>query len=113
MKEADLVIWACGYQTNQIPIKDVDGTQLVLSQRRMHTQYDVDSKCRICLSDGSILTKVFGSGIAYPTTTNDGMIYPDPKQPYPKADSFSLYCNWVANRMLLNILPKTNLNNKL
>ena len=41
------------------------------------------------------------------------MIYPDPKQPYPKADSFSLYCNWIANRMLLNILPKTNLNNKL
>jgi hypothetical protein len=56
---------------------------------------------------------VFGTGLAYPTTTNDGMICPDRGKPYPKADSFSLYSNWVANRVLLNILPKTNLNNKL
>ena len=25
LQDADLVIWACGYQTNQIPIKDADG----------------------------------------------------------------------------------------
>lgn len=63
------------------------------------------------MSDGSILTKTFGSGIAYPTFTNDGMIVPD--RGHPRADSFSLYCNWVANRVLLNILPKTQLDSKL
>ena len=30
-------------------------------------------------------------------------------RPDPRADSFSLYCNWVANRMLLNILPKSQI----
>jgi hypothetical protein len=31
----------------------------------------------------------------------------------PRADSFSLYCNWVANSILVNLLPKTLLDNKL
>jgi len=30
-----------------------------------------------------------------------------------RADSFSLYCNWVANRILLNLLPKAILDVKL
>jgi hypothetical protein len=50
--------------------------------------------------DGTILTKAFGSGIAYPTRTNDGMVVKDDKHPYPRADSYSLYCNWVAGRVL-------------
>jgi hypothetical protein len=52
-------------------------------------------------------------GIAYPTLTNDGMMRPDGGKVNPRADSFSLYCNWVANRVLMNILPKTLLDNKL
>jgi len=72
VKDADLVFWACGYQTNKIPIKDSDGKELHLQQNIPHTQYDVDGKCRICVGDGSLLTKTFGSGIAYPTRTNDG-----------------------------------------
>jgi hypothetical protein len=66
---------------------------------------------RLCSSDGGLLTKCFGSGIAYPTRTNDGMIRAEGVN--PRADSFSLYCNWVANRILLNLLPKTLLDNKL
>ena len=30
VKDADLVFWACGYQTNEIPIKDSDGKKLTL-----------------------------------------------------------------------------------
>jgi hypothetical protein len=41
------------------------------------------------------------------------MMIPDKGRPNPKADSFSLYCNWVANRILMNLLPKTLLDNKL
>ena len=68
---------------------------------------------RLCGSDGSILTKSFGTGIAYPTVTNDGMMRADRDKVNHRADSFSLYCNWVANRILLNLLPKTQLDNKL
>jgi hypothetical protein len=57
--------------------------------------------------------KTFGSGIAYPTRTNDGMSCSDHGKPDPRADSFSLYSNWVGNRVLMNLLPKSQLANKL
>ena len=84
-----------------------------LSQKVAYSQYDIDGKLRLCSSDGGILTKAFGSGIAYPTRTNDGMMRPEGGKVNPRADSFSLYCNWVANRILMNIIPKTLLDNKL
>ena len=31
VEKADLVIWACGYQTSQIPIKEPDNTSARLS----------------------------------------------------------------------------------
>ena len=31
VKDADLVIWACGYQTNKIPVKDHEGKEITLS----------------------------------------------------------------------------------
>jgi len=61
---------------------------------------------RIYSNDTTILAKVFGSGIAYPTLTNDGMQRSDHGKKGHRADSFSLYCNWVANRLLKNLLPK-------
>ena len=77
------------------------------------TQYDVDNKCRIITSDNGILTKTFGTGLAYPLRTNDGMVIPDSKKVNPRADSYSLYLNFVADRILQNILPKSKLDNKL
>ena len=77
------------------------------------TQYDVDQKCRLITNDNSILTKVFGSGIAYPLRTNDGMIVGEAGKSNPRADGFSLYSNFVANTMLSNLLPKSRLDNKL
>ena len=71
--QADLVVWACGYQTKKIPFKDHEGKEIPVSQLVPFTQYDVDAKCRIQTSDGSVFTKTFGTGIAYPTRTNDGM----------------------------------------
>ena len=32
MQKADIVVWACGYQTNKIPIKDQEGREIYLSQ---------------------------------------------------------------------------------
>ena len=67
-------------------------------------------------ADNGLLTKTFGSGIAYPLRTNDGMIVPDATtaaKGNPRADSFSLYLNFVADTILKSILPKSKLDNKL
>ena len=81
INEADLIIWACGYQTNSLPIyemnqpsntKNVPSKPLVLSQMKPGTQFDVDNKCRVLLKNNVALNKVFGCGIGYPVRTNDG-----------------------------------------
>jgi hypothetical protein len=57
--------------------------------------------------------KAFGSGLAFPMRSNDGMIIPDSGKVNPRADSFSLYLNFVANQMLSNLLPKSKIDSKL
>lgn len=37
VKDADLVFWACGYQTNKIPIRDAEGKEITLSQKVAYT----------------------------------------------------------------------------
>ena len=56
--------------------------------------------------------KTFGSGLAYPVRTNDGMVIPEAGKVNPRADSFSLYMNYVANTVLGNLLPKSRLTMK-
>ena len=107
-----MVVWACGYQTNKIPIKDIDNKFVQMQQKVPFTQYDVDSRCRIITSDNGLLMKTFGSGLAYPVRTNDGMMIPEAGKVNPRADSFSLYMNYVANTVLSNLLPKGRLMNK-
>ena len=63
--------------------------------------------------DSQLLTKTFGSGLAFPMRTNDGQIIPDTGKANPRADSFALYLNFVANQQLQNLLPKTKLDSKL
>jgi hypothetical protein len=41
------------------------------------------------------------------------MIIPDASKANPRADSYSLYLNFVADRILQNLLPKSKLDNKL
>lgn len=111
-----MIIWACGYQTAKVPIKDFEGKEIALSQRVPYTQYDADNKCRLLTADNAILTKTFGTGIAYPLRTNDGMVIPDSttaNKGNPRADSYSLYLNFVADTILKQILPKSKLDNKL
>jgi len=112
IEKADLVIWACGYQTKYMPIKDPDNQIIDHSQKVPFTQYDVDQRCRVITSDNSLLAKVYGSGLAFPLRTNDGMVMPEAGKPNPRADSFSLYSNYVANTLLQNLLPKSKLDVK-
>ena len=109
METADLVVWACGYQTNRIPVKDVDNKVITMSAKVPFTQFDVDQRCRIITSDNGLLMKTFGTGLAYPVRTNDGMVMPEAGKVNPRADSFSLYMNYVANTLLSNLLPKSRL----
>lgn len=76
------------------------------------TQFDIDSKFRVKMNDGGALRKVFGSGLAFPTRTTDGRIIPEVGKPNPRADSFSLYLNYVGTKILENILPKSKLLSK-
>jgi hypothetical protein len=65
-------------------------------------------------ADDYVLTKTFGTGIAYPIRTNDGMKkLNNSKRINPRADSFSLYCGWVGDKVLSNLLPKSVLNNNI
>lgn len=61
------------------------------------------------LSDGYVLSRCFGAGIAYPVRTKDGMIASDPKISNPRADGFSLYMGHVGDMILRGLLPKVRL----
>lgn len=41
------------------------------------------------------------------------MIIQDASKTNPRADSFTLYLNFVADKILTNVLPKAKLDNKL
>ena len=107
MEKADVVIWACGYQTNKIPIKDQEGREIVLSQQSSLMQYDIDSNSKLLTANGGLLTKVFGAGFAYPPVTKDGISKMNNKS--LRANSFTLYRGGIASRIFRNILPKSNL----
>jgi hypothetical protein len=77
------------------------------------TQFDIDNRFRVRMYDGGALCKVFGSGLAFPTRTNDGRIFPEAGKPNPRADSFSLYLNYVGTKVLDSLLPKSKLNSKV
>jgi hypothetical protein len=63
--------------------------------------------------NGGAMCKVFGSGLAYPTKTNDGRIVPEAGRQNPRADSFSLYLNYVGTKVLDSLLPKSKLSSKV
>ena len=108
---ADLVIWSCGYQSNAVPITDALGSQVQHMQKVPNTQYDVNKHMQIFTQNGAFLTKTFGIGLGFPTRTKDGMSRPEKGKQNPRADSFSLYYNWVGWRMVKNLLPKEKLKN--
>ena len=72
IQKADLVIWACGYQTNKIFTRDQRGEKIQLSSQMMAgrkhlCQYDADDNCRLYMADGEkVLQNTYGAGIAYP-----------------------------------------------
>lgn len=72
------------------------------------TQYDVDSKNRVMLAEGNhVLTRVFACGVGYPVRTKEDHSKGNSNPTnWPRADSFSLYMNLVADNILKNMLPK-------
>lgn len=111
--EADYVILACGYQTAKVPIRGHDGKDVALEAKVPGTQFDVDNKFRLKMADGGSVCKVFGSGLAFPTRTSDGKTVPETGKVNPRADSFSLYLNYVGTKVLDSLLPKTKLLTKV
>jgi hypothetical protein len=113
ISSADYVILATGYQTSKVIVKTSEGKEIILHAKVPGTQYDIDNNFRLKMKDGGSLCKVFGAGLAYPTRTNDGRIVPEVGKPNPRADSFSLYLNYVGNKILGNILPKSKITSKV
>lgn len=107
LKNADVIIWACGYQTNSLPIKDQEGREIQLSKTNDFIQYDIDSNSKLLTLNGGLLNKVYGAGFAYPPITRDG-IKQNMSQKV-RANSFTLYRGGIAGRILRNILPKSAL----
>lgn len=94
-------------------MKNTEGKEIKLDAKVPGTQNDIDNKFRIKTYDGGAMCKVLGSGLAYPTRTNDGKLIPEPGKPNPRADSFSLYLNYVGTKVLGSLLPKSKLNSKV
>lgn len=61
------------------------------------------------LEQNQVLTKVFACGVGYPVRTKDGTGVQLEPFKNPRADSFSLYMNFVGDVLLKNLLPKTKL----
>jgi len=70
------------------------------------SQNNADALFRIQANDGSSFNKIFGSGIAYPPRTRDGMTNPDPLKPLTRAESYQVYQNLSADTLLKQIIPK-------
>jgi len=72
IEKADLVIWACGYQTNEIPLYDQKGEKIKLSTQEIVNgkstcQYDANFKCKPIVEDAKgVVANTLVSGIAYP-----------------------------------------------
>ncbi len=61
------------------------------------------------LEHNQVLTKVFACGVGYPVRTKDGAGAKTDPFKNPRADSFSLYMNFVGDLLLKNLLPKNKL----
>ena len=123
VNEADIVIWATGYQTAKMPIFNQKNQKIKLSSQNMFenttlTQYDVDDLCRIYHADGQrTFSRMYGVGVGYPQRRSDGMSLTQKESEdyqvwfykYPKVDSFDLYRNWVGSTVLNRVYPKKKL----
>lgn len=74
-------------------------------------QFDIDSNSKLLTQNGGILNKVFGAGFGYPPVTKDGIQKQNNQN--LRANSFTLYRGGIANRIYRNILPKSNLEQKI
>ena len=89
----------------------------VMVDRVTMSAYDVDADCRLYTADGkTVLSKVFGAGMAYPQRRSDGMQLPVKDlrfditfYKYPRVDSFDLYRNYAAVLILKKVCPATRL----
>ena len=69
VERADVVIWACGYETNKVPLYAMDGQLIKRMQRVPRTQCNISTQLQLVTSNSTVLNKVYGMGIGYPTHT--------------------------------------------
>jgi lysine/ornithine N-monooxygenase len=93
INEADIVIWACGYNTNSIPVKDFRGNniELFLDETGM---IEVDKELRVMNKNKCAIRNLYGIGQGYSTKAPE--IINGKKA---RADSIHLYNTHVSSKL--------------
>jgi lysine/ornithine N-monooxygenase len=108
IKEADIIIWACGYNTNSIPIKDFRGHNIDLSLDDSN-MIEVDKQLRIINSKRVPIPNLYGIGQGYSTKAPE--IINGKKA---RADSIHLYNSHISAKLyksLENLISQINVDN--
>eukprot|EP00347_Sterkiella_histriomuscorum_P021429 403334007 len=91
-KRADVVIFACGYQSNYVRVHDHNGQRLELKRlgENKTSSVEVDNQCRIVSGvTGKPLDRLFGIGLGFSLKTTDNLVQAEQRS-NAKADSVGL-----------------------
>jgi lysine/ornithine N-monooxygenase len=98
-QNASIVVWACGYTTNEIPLLDHSTKKHVDLTRDENRQIEVDKELNFKEKSGSVIAKLFGIGQGYSTHSIE--VLDNGKT--ARADSVNLYNTHIAKKMLRNL----------
>lgn len=102
IKDADIIIWACGYSTNSIPFIDNKGS-IIEFNTDTNQLYTVDKSLHLTFKNKTQATNIFGIGQGYSTLAPE-IINGKPA----RADSINLYNTNIASKLYKSIEPFLN-----
>ena len=116
IKNSDVVIWACGYESKPIPINinnPLMNKQEPLDLKRVGTnQFEVDDDLRLVVKNSSNVYNLFGIGLGYSIKTTNKHIKAE-KDLNSRADGVRLYVSIVPTVLFSGICPKRTLGKNL
>ncbi|CDW84955.1 UNKNOWN [Stylonychia lemnae] len=112
-KNSDVVIFACGYQSNYIRVHDHQGQRIELKRlgQGKVSSVEVDNQCRVISDEtNKPIEKLFGIGIGFSLKTTDNLVQAEQRS-NAKADSVGLYVKQIGHKLLGQLLnrPRTSL----
>jgi len=108
IRNSDIVIWACGYESIPIPINITDpltNNQELLDLKMKNGKCQIDDDLRLVVNKSSRKYNLFGIGLGYSINTSNKHIKGQ-KNPNTRADGISLYISTIPSVLFTNIRPK-------